>query len=227
MASSYKLKCENPFPGGQYVAGSWENLCIPVGKHLSYRRRWTKCSNTLQQHSPALKLSAYMKIWQNSWFQEKFGHCSQMHGCDAWGCSEEWPGVGLLWSLWSPSNSGYSHFVIDCMIWSSCLQSATDSKYLLNYAPQVSICLSFNKQAGFVSFPFWLNLFIAKSNKKLRLFMVLELNVIGKFPRCWQEILQTTAAVLLSSFDFSISCGIFYRFHFSQDLKYCCPFPWL
>lgn len=89
MASSYKLKCENPFPGGQYthiylcshnVAGSWENLCIPVGKHLSYRRHWTKCSNTLQQHSPALKLSAYTKIWQNSWFQEKFGHCSQMHG---------------------------------------------------------------------------------------------------------------------------------------------------
>lgn len=147
--------------------------------------------------------------------------------CDAWGCSEEWPGVGLLWSLWSPSNSGYPHSVIDCMIWSSCLQSATDSKYLLNYAPQVSICLSFNKQAGFVSFPFWLNLFIAKSNNKLRLFMVLELNVIGKFPRCWQEILQTTAAVLLSSFDFSITCGMFYRFHFSQDLKYCCPFPWL
>lgn len=153
---------------------------------LSYPATTQPNTEAFCKHENLTEFLIPRNIW--TWLSGTWG--------DAWSCSAERPGAGLLWSLWSPSNSGYSDSVNDCMIWSPCLQSVTDSKYLLR-RERVSICLSSNKQAGFVYFPFWLNLFIAKRDKKLRFFMVLELNAIDKFPICWQKFCRL---MLLSYF---------------------------
>lgn len=48
----------------------------------------------------------------------------------------------------------------------------------------VSVRLSFNNWAGFVSISFWFLLFVAKRDNKPRLLIVFELNVVGKVTNC-------------------------------------------